>query len=247
MTSATTTVLRTEARLAGRELGSLFWIVIFPTGLLVILGAIPSFREPSADLGGQRTIDLYVSTSVILSTIMAAIFAMPGVVANYRERGILRRLRATPVHPGSLLLAQVVVHGAALLLATVLVLGVGRVVYDVALPESLGWYGVGILLTAATTFAIGAAITAASPTTRVAQAMSTVVAFPAMFTAGLWFPVQAMTGWLHATVTATPLGAAAEVLNDALLGTAPGLADIAVILGWTGLLAILAVRFFRWD
>src|SRR5699024_3195287 len=97
MTSATTTALRTEARLAGREIGSLFWIVIFPTGLLAILGAIPSFREPNADMGGQRMVDLYVSTAVITAIIMAAIFTMPGVVANYRERGILRRLRTTPV------------------------------------------------------------------------------------------------------------------------------------------------------
>ena len=247
MTSATTTVLRTEARLAGREIGSLFWIVIFPTGLLAILGAIPSFREPNVDMGGQRMVDLYVSTAVITAIIMAAIFAMPGVVATYRERGILRRLRTTPVHPGSLLLAQVVVHGAALLLSAVLVLGVGRVAFDVSLPESLGWYALGVLLTAAATFAIGAAITAVSPTTRIAQTISTVVAFPSMFTAGLWFPVQAMSGWLHTVVTATPLGAAAEALGDALIGRAPDLADVAVMLGWTAVLAMVAVRTFRWD
>lgn len=247
MTTATTTVLRTEARLAGREIGSLFWIVVFPTGLLLILGAIPSFREPMAELGGQRTIDLYVSVSVILAIIMAAIFSMPGVVANYRERGILRRLRTTPVHPGSLLLAQVLVHAVALLVATVLVISVGRLVFDVALPASLPWYALGAVLTASATFAIGAAITAVSPTTRIAQTVSTVVAFPSMFTAGLWFPVQAMSGWLHTVVTASPLGAAAEVLGDALLGKAPDLVDVAVMLGWTGLLALMAVRFFRWD
>lgn len=247
MTTATTTVLRTEARLAGRELGSLFWIVIFPTALLLILGAIPSFREPTAELGGQRTIDLYVSIAVILAIIMAAIFAMPSVVATYRERGILRRLRTTPVHPGSLLLAQVVVHGAALVASAVLVLGVGRVAFDVELPRSLPWFTLVGLLTAAAAFAIGATITAVSPTTRVAQTLSTAVAFPSMFTAGLWFPVQAMGGWLHAVVTATPLGAAAEALNDALLGNAPDLADVAVMLGWTGLLALVAVRFFRWE
>lgn len=247
MTSATTTVLRTEARLAGREPSSIFWIGIFPTALLLVLGAVPSFREPGPELGGQRPIDLYVSISVILAIIMAAIFAMPSVVTTYRERGVLRRLRTTPVHPGSLILAQVAVHGAAVLVSSTLVLGAGRLFFDVALPQSLPWFVVAGLLTALAAFAIGAAITAVSPTTRVAQALSMVVAFPMMFTAGVWLPVQAMSGWLHTIVVATPLGAGAEALNDALLGRAPEVLDLAVMLGWTGALALVAVRFFRWD
>lgn len=247
MTSATTALLRTEARLAAREPSSIFWIGIFPTALLLILGSVPSFREPGAELGGQRPIDIYVSVSVILSIIMAAIFAMPSVVTTYRERGILRRLRTTPVHPGSVILAQVIVHGAAVIISALLVVGVGRLAFDVPLPTSLSWYVLISLLTATATFAIGAAITAVSPTTRVAQAVSMIVAFPAMFTAGLWLPVQAMSGWLHMIVVATPLGAGAEALNDALVGQTPDVVDIAVVLGWTAVLALVAVRAFRWE
>lgn len=247
MTSATTALLRSETRLAVREPASVFWIMIFPTALLLILGAVPSFREPGAELGGQRPVDVYVSVAVTLSIIMAAIFAMPSVVTTYRERGILRRLRTTPVHPGSLILAQVVVHGAAVLVSAILVVTVGRVALDVPLPQSVPWYLLVSLLTATATFAMGAAITAVSPTTRIAQALSMVVAFPAMFTAGLWLPVQAMQGWLHTIVVATPLGAGSEALNDALLGRAPELVDIAVMLGWTAVLALLAVRTFRWE
>ena len=52
-----TAVLRTELRLFRREPGALFWILLFPTLLLVILGSIPGFRHHDADLGGLRTID----------------------------------------------------------------------------------------------------------------------------------------------------------------------------------------------
>ncbi len=47
-----TAVLRTELRLFRREPGALFWILLFPTLLLVILGSIPGFRHHEADLGG---------------------------------------------------------------------------------------------------------------------------------------------------------------------------------------------------
>ena len=86
-------VLRTEATLFARELGSLFWILLFPTLLLAVLGLVPDFGEPDAALGGQRVIDLYASVVVLLAMIMAALMAMPPVVAGYRESGVLRRLR----------------------------------------------------------------------------------------------------------------------------------------------------------
>lgn len=246
-TTPTRAVIRTEARLFSRELGSLFWIVLFPTILLVILGAIPDFRKPDDALGGQRVVDLYVPVSVLLSMIMAAIMAMPPVVGSYRERGILRRLRTTPVHPGSLLLAQVALHAAAVVASAVLVLGVGRILFDVALPGSVIGYAVAFLLAIAAAFAIGAVVTAVSPNTRVGQTIGTIVFFPMMFTAGVWVPVQAMSGLLHDIVVATPLGAGAEALNDAMLGDFPQLADLGVMAAWTCALGVLAVRSFRWE
>lgn len=72
-------VLTSEARLFLREPASLFWIVAFPTlQLLLILGAIPAFREPSDDLAGRRVIDLYVPICILLA------------VATAYERGLLR-------------------------------------------------------------------------------------------------------------------------------------------------------------
>lgn len=242
-----TAVLRTEARLFGRELGSLFWILLFPTILLVILGLIPGFRDADPDLGGQRVIDLYASIVVLLAMIMAAIMAMPAVIASYRERGVLRRLRTTPVHPGVLLFAQVFLHAAAVLVSVVLALGVARLVFDVPLPGSLAWYAACVVLATAATFSVGAVITSVARTARVVQTVGTVVFFPMMFTAGVWLPVQAMGGWLHDVVVATPLGAAAEALNDALVGRTPDVADLAVMAGWTVVLALVSVRAFRWE
>ncbi len=102
-------------RLFGRELGALFWILLFPSILLLILGFVPDFRTPEEDLGGQRVVDLYAAVCVILAMLMAAVMAMPAVIAGYRESGVLRRLRTTPVHPASLLGAQVGLHAAAVL------------------------------------------------------------------------------------------------------------------------------------
>ncbi|MBW8820253.1 MAG: ABC transporter permease, partial [Streptomyces sp.] len=128
-----TAVLRTEVRLFRREPGALFWILLFPTLLLVILGSIPSFRNHEADLGGLRTIDVYVPVAVLLGLIVGGLQSMPQTLTGYRERSILRRMSTTPVRPTALLTAQMTVYGGAALASALLALLVGRFAFAVRL------------------------------------------------------------------------------------------------------------------
>lgn len=240
-------VTATELRLFARDPGFSFWILVFPTALLCILGAIPSFREPNADQGGQSVLDLYVPVVVLLTVIMASVQSMPSALSTYRERGILRRLRATPVSPAALLRAQVLLHLAAVAIGASVAVAVGRVVFGVPLPQNLVGWLLALVLAAAASFAIGACISAVAPTARVSQTIGTIVFFPLMFTSGVWLPVQTMGGLLQDVVLLTPLGAAARALNDAALGDWLRLVDLAVTGGWTVLVGAVAVRFFRWE
>ncbi|MER6172315.1 ABC transporter permease [Streptosporangium sp. NPDC001681] len=245
--SASTAVLKSEIRLFGRELGSLFWIIGFPTLLLTILGLIPSFREADPALGGLRVIDLYVPVVVLLAMIMAGLQAMPPVLTGYRERGILRRMSTTPVRPVSLLGVQIVLHGAAALCAAVVAMAVGRLAFDVALPGQLFGYALALVLTTLGALAMGATIAALSRTTKISAALGSAVFFPAMFTAGVWFPVQAMPDILRRIVEFTPFGAASQALNQAAAGDWPGWSHLGVTALWTVILLGAASRWFRWE
>ncbi|MCX4513407.1 ABC transporter permease [Streptomyces sp. NBC_01619] len=247
MPSPAAAVLRTESRLFTREPGSLFWILVFPSVLLTILGLVPSFRVVSDDLGGRRVIDLYVPVAVLLAMIVAGLQAMPPVLTGYRERGILRRMSTTPVRPAALLTAQLVLHGAAALLSALLALAVGRIAYGVELPRQPVGYLLALVLTTAGALALGATVCAVSRTQKIATAIGSVVFFPAMFTAGVWLPVQAMPDMLQRIVGFTPFGAASEALDRAAAGGWPGWTAIGVTALWTALLTGVAVRWFRWE
>ncbi|MFD9031902.1 ABC transporter permease [Streptomyces sp. NPDC059567] len=247
MSTATTTVLKTEVRLFTREPGTLFWVMVSPTVLLVILGLIPSFREVSEDLGGRRVIDLYVPVSVLFAMIMAGLQAMPPVLAGYRERGILRRMSTTPVRPVSLLTAQITLHGAAALLSSGLVIVVGRLAFGVRLPQNLPGYVLALLLAIAGGLALGAAVCAVSRTQKIATAVGSAVFFPTMFTAGVWVPVQAMPDTLQRIVQFTPYGAASQALDAATTGGWPGWAALGIMVLWTVVLTATAARWFRWE
>jgi ABC-2 type transport system permease protein len=242
-----TAVLKSETRLLGREPGALFWILGFPTLLLVILGAIPAFHDHEPDLGGLRTIDVYVPVAVLLGLIVGGLQAMPQTLTGYRERGILRRMSATPVRPSALLTAQMTVYGTAALASALLALVVGRLAYDVRLPQQAFGYVVALLLTVLAALALGAVISALSRTTKIAGAIGSAVFFPAMFCAGVWMPVQTMPDALARAVGYTPFGAAVEALNQAAAGDWPGWGHLGVVAVWIVLLTAAAARWFRWE
>ncbi|MEV0488795.1 ABC transporter permease [Streptomyces atratus] len=246
-TSPWAAVLRTETRLFLREPGSLFWILVFPTALLTILGLIPSFRDPDDALGGRRVVDLYVPVSVLLAMIMAGIGAMPPILTGYRERGILRRMSTTPVPPSALLTAQIALHGAAALGSAALVTAVGRTVFGVRLPGQPFGYVLALLLATASVLSLGALLCALSRTTKASAAIGSVANLVMMFTAGVWIPVQTMPDTLRRIVQVTPFGAASQALDRAASGGWPGWAQLGVMALWAALVTLLATRLFRWE
>ncbi|MEU4875593.1 ABC transporter permease [Streptomyces sp. NPDC021608] len=242
-----TAVLRTEARLFRREPGALFWILLFPSLLLVILGSVPSFRQPSDDLGGLRTVDVYVPVAVLLGLIVGGLQSMPQTLTGYRERGILRRMALTPVRPRALLSAQMLVYGGASLASALLVLAVGRLGFDVRLPEQPAGYALALLGAVLVALALGSVVSALSRTTKIAGAIGSAVFFPSMFCAGVWAPVQTMPHLLARIVGWTPFGAAAQALDEAAAGHWPGWSHLGVLALWILLLTGAASRWFRWE
>ncbi|WP_164699684.1 ABC transporter permease [Modestobacter sp. KNN46-3] len=240
-------VLATETRLFLREPGSLFWILMFPTLLLVVLGLVPGFDEPSAEFGGVSFVAAYVPVSCLLAAIMAGVTAMPAVISAYRERQVLRRIATTPARAAHVLGAQVALHAATVLVSVVLVLAVGRLAFGVPLPAALPAWALSYLLALVAVFTIGALVSGTAPSSRAASTVGTVVFFPLMFTAGVWYPVSAMSGLVRDVVAATPTGAAALALDRAQAGELPTLLQVLVVAGWAVVLAVLAVRCFRWQ
>ncbi|MFK0154409.1 ABC transporter permease [Streptomyces sp. NPDC090493] len=242
-----TAVLRTEFRLFRREPGAVFWVFLFPTLLLVILGSIPSFREADKSLGGLRPVDAYVPVAVLIALIMSGVQTLPQALTGHRERGILRRMRLTPVRPSALLSAQMVVQGTVALGSALLALLVGRLAFDVRLPKQPGGYLLALLLAAAAALALGSVVSALSRTTKIAGAVGSAVFFPMMFCAGVWIPVAAMPHAMARVVQLTPFGAAARALDRAAAGHWPGWEHLGVLALWTVLLTAGAARWFRWE
>ncbi|BAL89699.1 putative ABC transporter permease protein [Actinoplanes missouriensis 431] len=244
---STLRLIRTETVLSIRDKIGPLWGVGFPLVLLVILGNVPSLREPQEVNGGIATFDLYVPVLILFNLAMLALIAVPTVLAGYRQAGVLRRLQTTPVGPARVLTAQLVANLLTAVVATVVFLATARFAFGVGLPGAVPGFVVAWLLVAAAMLGIGLLITALATGQPQASAIGTVLYFPLMFCAGLWVPITQMPPLLRDISHATPLGAGMQAFQDAYAGDFPAAQPLLILTGYAVVSAAAAVRWFRWS
>ncbi|BAL91563.1 putative ABC transporter permease protein [Actinoplanes missouriensis 431] len=240
-------LVATEFRTAFREPVYLFFAALFPVVLIAILGAVPAFREPSAEFGGLRTVDVYAGIVIALSVAMIGLQGMPTVLANYREKGILRRLATTPVRPVALLGAQLVFSAITVVFSSILVFVVAGLAYGVPLPESPIAFLLAVVLAVAGVFAVGLLIASLAPSGKAANAIGLILFFPLMFLAGLYAPREVMPDVVQTIADYTPLAAGERLMHEAMTGHWPNLLSVTVLVGYLLVFGAAAAKLFRWE
>jgi ABC-2 type transport system permease protein len=237
----------TEAKLFLRERTGPAFGIGFPLVLLIIFGNIPYFNHRMPIYGGLTLLEEYVPILVAFVIAMLAINIMPPVLAGYREKGILRRLRTTPVGPTRVLVAQLALTIAVTVVSITVLLLVADLAFGVFAPRQFAGFALAAILAIAALSAAGLFIAAAAPTGRAANAIGATMFYLMMFFAGLWIPVPAMPTVLRQISHATPLGAAVQALTEAVQGSWPHARPLLVMTAYAVVLAAAAVRLFHWE
>lgn len=246
MTSPTVTMTRQEARLVAREPGSVVWGVLIPVVANLVLGLIPPMRTPRAELGGLSWSQVYLPTIILFALSILAVQVLPVTLAGYRESGVLRRLRTTPVSP-RVLLAAVCTVLVAIGMATTAVLMLTPVVTGVGFPGNPLPLALTAVAALTSFVALGGLVTAVAPTARFATGLGATLTPILWFASGMWIPLPVMPGWLAGICELLPSGAAGRAMNAAMLGAWPTLGQLTVMAVWTLGCALLAARWFRWE
>jgi ABC-2 type transport system permease protein len=238
-------IIRMESLLFLRERSMVVFSVLLPTVLLLVLGAIPALRTPDPLFGGARFIDSYLSSLVVITLAFLGLNKLPTTIATYREKGILRRLSTTPMNPAKLLGAQLVISLVAAVVSIVLLVVVGNVVFDIDLPHNPGALIVVVLLGASSLFALGLVAAALAPTARAASGWATVLFLVVMFFGGVYLPRYLLPDFVKGIGDYLPPGV--QALQDAWLGTAPQVSQMAIMALIALVAGTVAAKSFRWE
>lgn len=239
-------LLVTEWALLRREPMILFWALIFPIGLLIVLGSSTS-NKPQHSFGGLRFIVVYTPVLMTFTLTLLALSAMPATLASYRDKGYLKRLSTTPIGAPRLLAAQLALLFGLASSVVILIMLVSHFAYHVPLPSQVIGFVLSILLTMSAMAALGLLIASLASSQRVAGAIGGILFFPLMFFAGLWVPQQSMGHVLRTISQYTPLGAAVPSITNSDFGNWPGTTQLIVLAAYTVVMLRIAVRFFRWE
>ncbi|WP_447002995.1 ABC transporter permease [Saccharothrix isguenensis] len=238
-------IIDIEWKLFLREPGMVVFAVLFPTILLLVLGAIPALRTPDPNFGNLRFVDAYVSSLVVVALAFLGLNKLPTTVATYREKGVLRRFSTTPVHPARLLVAQVAVNVIAGAISIVLLMAACRLVFDIDLPHHPLGFLVTCLLGMLSLSAIGLLVAAWAPNARSAGGWATVVFMLVMFFGGVYLPRFLLPDFLNVIGEYMPPGVAA--LQESWLGAAPDPVHLGVLALVTVVAGTVAAKSFRWE
>lgn len=233
-----------------REPVAFFFTLAYPTMLLLLFGFIYG-NQPDIEFWGREfgTVDASVPAyaGIIIGTV--ALMGIPIDTATSRETGVLRRYRATPLHPAVYLVASVAVYLAIALLGMAILIVVGKLVFGLRMAGSWPSILAAFLLSAGAFYSLGYLIAGVVPTARVAQAVGMVIFFPMMFLSGAGMPLQLLPEVLQKVSDFLPLTYVVRLIQGLWFGEAwrilwlPSLVLSVILLLGT----LLATRFFRWE
>jgi ABC-2 type transport system permease protein len=237
-----------ETKLFLREPVGAFFTLVFPLMLLFLFGSIYG-NTPSDYFNGQGTVDISVPayTAMIIAT--TGLVGLTITMAAYRENGVLRRLRTTPISPLVVLLAQVIVLFMMTVLGMILLIIAGKLVYHLRFEGNALSVMVGFVLSSLSFFALGFVLAGLMPTARTAQVVGMALLYPMLFLSGAGFPSELLPETIKKVSYFLPLTYVVTLLRGLWVGDpwSKHANDVFVLVAMLVVGVLISVKTFRWE
>jgi ABC-2 type transport system permease protein len=236
-----------EAKIFAREPMGFIGTLVTPVIVFLVvgkaLGGRPAMKLPA--------VDLPFNPAILAALVIAvgAVQSLVAIIAIYREGGILKRLRATPLAPVTILGAHVVVKLCFTVLSLSLLLLAGRRLFPGVMQVNVFSFTVAVLLSTFSILSLGFVIASLVPTARFAQLIGAFVLYPMMAISGLFFPLSLMPRALRAFAYLLPTTHAVALLQgvwDSTGWSAHWMNASALLILFAGY-SVLSTKVFRWE
>lgn len=237
-----------EAKLFLREPAGAFFTLVFPLLMLVLFGTIYGNNPPPGS-SSQGAIQALIPAFSAMIIGLTGLMPVTITLATYRENGILRRLRTTPVGPLVVMAAQVVVVFSMTALGMLLLVGAGILFYHVRIDGNVLSLAGGFVLGSLSFFGIGFILGGVMPTARTAQMVAMVLLYPMLILSGAAWPRELMPATVQKIAAFVPLSYVVNLLRGLWAGEPWGahLLDAGVLAVMLVLGVVISMRVFRWE
>src|SRR2546423_9780548 len=190
-----------ETKIFTREPMGFVGTLLVPLVMFVILGRAFGVQRP---LAPQVDIPFNVAILAAILIAISAVQSLVAIISIYREGGILKRLRSTPLSPVTIMGAQVVVKLFFTVISLTLLMLAGRRLFPGVRQVNAFSFTAAVLLGTFSILSLGFVLASLVPTARFAQPISAFVLYPMLAVSGLFFPVAALPSVLRTLALAFP-------------------------------------------
>jgi ABC-2 type transport system permease protein len=195
-----------------------------------------------------RYIEFLLPGLIALSIMQMAVFSVAFVFTQYKEKGVLKRLLATPMRPVHFVLSNAIVRLLISVVQATIFIVLGLVLFDVQVVGSYVLLAVTVILGAFMFLGLGFTISGMAKTADTVPVFANLFVFPMMFLGGTFFAVENMPGWLQAIANVLPLTFFSDAVRE-IMTKGTGFADLwhdfLGIVIWSSILYVVAVFTFR--
>jgi ABC-2 type transport system permease protein len=242
---------RADLRCFYRNKQSVFWTLALPVLFLVIFGSVFQHQNVAVP-GGRIDEPVYYVPGIIAYGLIAAAFSNLVVsVVRYRETGIYKRRRATPLPASAVIAGRALVAAVSVLAITAVLLVIGWTAFAAHIPGRTALAFVLAIIVGAVAFScLGFAVASLIGNIDAAQPVTLAIVLPLCFLSGVFIPVLELPRWLIDVGKIFPVHAQADALlaayNPHTTGSGLRWGDLAVLAAWGVAGLIYAMRRFSW-
>jgi ABC-2 type transport system permease protein len=244
---------RYDQRQFWREPASVFFTVVLPLIFLVLFVAI--FGNGTIELAGGNEIKgstYYVPSILTLALLNATFVNLTIWLTIERERGHLKRVRATPAPAWAVIGGRALTAVAVAGVMVVIVCAAGALIYGVELPTTtFPALVLAVVVGTVSLAALGFAAAGLVPSENAGPPIANAIALPLEFISGVFVPSEQIPGWMDTIASVFPVKPLFDAILTAFDPTTSGAGiawgDLAVVAAWGVAGVLLALRTFRWS
>jgi len=238
-----------EIKIFVREPMGVFGTIGIPVLVFIVMTRLLGASMPSTPRqpGWPGSSFLPVLTSILIA--LSAVTSLITIVSIYREGGILKRLRATPLPPVVILSAHVLVKLIFTAITLIAMLLAGRRYFPPDAHIPVASFAAALLFTTWAILSIGFVIASIVPTARFAQPIATFIVYPLLGVSGLFYPIERLPPALQMLSKVSPLTYAVSLL-DGIWKNESWLAhgtDVAALVLTFAVCTAVSSKVFRWE
>ena len=237
-----------EMKIFLREPMGVVGSLVLPVLLFVFVGRALQFspRGPEPPVS-RLPFNIAILTALLIS--LGAVQSLVAIMAIYREGGILKRLRATPLSPVTILGAHVLVKLVFTLVAMIIMVMAGRRVLPGAMPEHGASFIAAVLLGTTSILSLGFVMASLVRSARFAQALGAALTYVMLALSGVFFSVERLPGWLQVVANSLPTTHAVRLMRAIWSGAgwSTQLTTVAALAVIFAVCIAFSTRWFRWE